>query len=105
LIRGVFKKNNRGVVTQFFNLILGGLKCKIKILGIYFDEKCDLSACAKIKDYNVFLSFYFYLQDNLYLQDNDSHSLLNLILIKFKIKKKMSLIGTLFSTYDEILAL
>jgi hypothetical protein len=86
-------------------LILGGLKCKIKILGIYFDEKCDLSACAKIRDYNVFLSFYFYLQDNLYLQDNDSHSLLNLILIKFKIFfKKISLIEILFSTYDETLA-
>jgi len=81
-------------------LLLGGLKCKIKILEIYFDEKCDLSTCAKTRDYNVFLSFYFYLQDNLYLQDKDSHSLLNLIFNQIEnSKKKMSLIKILFSTW------
>jgi hypothetical protein len=39
----------------------------MKRLGIYFDEKCDLSTCAENRDYNVFLSFYPYLQDNPYL--------------------------------------
>jgi len=57
-----------------FNLILQGLKCKIKISEIYFDEKYDLSTCVKTRDYNVLLSFYHYLHDN------DSYSPLNLIL-------------------------
>jgi hypothetical protein len=83
-----------------FNLILWSLKCKIKRSDIYFEEKCDLSACAKTKDYNVLLSFYHYLQDN------DNYSLLNLILNKIRTsKKRMSLIMTLFLTHDEILAL
>jgi len=34
----------------------------------------------KTRDYNVLLSFYPYLQDNLCLQDNDSYPLSNLIL-------------------------
>jgi len=69
-----------------FNLILQGLKCKIKRSEIYFDEKCDLSTCVKTRDYNVLLSFYPYLQVNPYLQDNpclqdnDSYPLSNLIL-------------------------
>ena len=80
-----------------FNLILQGLKCKIKISEIYFDKKCDLSTCVKIRDYNVLLSFYLYLQDNPCLQDNDSYLLLNLILNQIQTsKKKMSLIKTLF---------
>jgi len=33
---------------------------KIKISGIYFDEKYDLSNHEKTKDYNVFLLFSFY---------------------------------------------
>jgi excinuclease UvrABC helicase subunit UvrB len=56
----------------------------------------------------VFLSFYPYLQDNPYIQDNDRYLFSNLIFIKFKIqnsKKRMSLIETLFSTRDETLAL
>jgi hypothetical protein len=44
-----------------FNLILRGLKNKIKRLKIYFDKKCDLSTCMKTRDYNVLLSFYPYL--------------------------------------------
>jgi len=87
-----------------FNLILQGLKCKIKISEIYFDEKCDLSACVKTRDYNVLLLFYHYLQDNPYLQDNDSCLLLNLILIRTS-KKRMSLIETLFLASDGTLAL
>ena len=54
--------------------MLQGSKCKIKRLEIYFNEKCDLSTCAKTRDYNVLLSFYDYLQDN------DSYLLSNLIL-------------------------
>ena len=60
------------IVTQFwpidfdFNLILRGLKCKIKISEIYFDKKYNLSACMETRDYNVFLSFYSYFQDNYY---------------------------------------
>jgi hypothetical protein len=89
-----------------FNLILRDLKYKIKILEIYFNEKCDLSACVKTRDYNVLLSFYPYLQDNLYLQDNDNYPLLNLILNQIQTsKKRISLIETLFSTRDETLAL
>ena len=42
-----------------FNLILWRLKFKIKRSGIYFDEKCDLSTCGEIMDYNVLLSFFF----------------------------------------------
>ena len=81
-------------------MILGGLKCKIKILGIYFDEKYDLSACMKTRDYNVLLSFYPYLQDK------DSYPLSNLILNQIQtLKKRMSLIETLFLTRDETLAL
>jgi hypothetical protein len=54
----------------------------------------------KTRDYNVFLSFYPYLQDN------DNYSLLNLILNQIQIsKKKMSLIKTLFLTSDETLAI
>jgi len=56
---------------------------------------------VKIKDYNVLLSFYFYLQDNLYLQnnhclqDNDNYPLSNLILNQIQTsKKRMSLIET-----------
>jgi hypothetical protein len=80
--------------------MLQGSKCKIKRLEIYFNEKCDLSACAKIRDYNVLLSFYTYLQDN------DSYSLSNLILNQIQnSKKRMSLIETLFLTRDETLAL
>ena len=89
-----------------FNLILRGLKYKIKRSEIYFDEKCDLSACAKTTNYNVLLSFYPYLQDNLYLQNNDSYPLLNLILNQIQTsKKRMSLTETLFSTRDETFAL
>ena len=83
-----------------FDLILWGLKCKIKILKIYFDEKCDLSTCAKTRDYNVLLSFYPYHRDN------DSYLLLNLIPNQIQIsKKRMSLFGTLFFTRDGTLAL
>jgi hypothetical protein len=95
-----------------FDLILQGLKCKIKRSEIYFDEKCDLSACVKTRDYNVLLSFYPYLQDNLYLQDNpclqdnDSYPLSNLIINKIQTsKKRMSLIETLFLICDETLIL
>jgi hypothetical protein len=45
----------------------------------------------KIKDYNVLLPFYLYLQDNPCLQDNDSYPLSNLIQTS---KKRMSLIET-----------
>jgi hypothetical protein len=84
-----------------FNLILQGLKCKIKISEIYFDEKCDLSTCVKTRDYNILLSFYHYLQDNPYLQDNDSYPLLNFILNQIQTsKKRMSLIETLFLTHE-----
>jgi hypothetical protein len=83
-----------------FNLILRDLKYKIKILEIYFNEKCDLSACVKTRDYNVLLSFYPYLQDN------DNYPLSNLILNQIQTsKKRISLIETLFSTRDETLAL
>jgi len=62
------------IVTRFwpigFNLILRGLKCKIKISETYFDEKYNLLACMETRDYNVFLSFYSYFQDNYYLRDN-----------------------------------
>jgi len=89
-----------------FNLILQGLKCKIKISEIYFDEKCDLSTCVKTRDYNILLSFYHYLQDNPYLQDNDSYPLLNFILNQIQTsKKRMSLIETLFLTHEGTLAL
>jgi hypothetical protein len=83
-----------------FNLILRDLKYKIKILEIYFNEKCDLSACVKTRDYNVLLPFYPYLQDN------DNYLLSNLILNQIQTsKKRISLIETLFSTRDETLAL
>jgi hypothetical protein len=89
-----------------FNLILQGLKCKIKRLEIYFDEKCDLSTCVKIRDYNVLFSFYHYLQDNLHLQDNDSYPLSNLILNQIQTsKKRTSLIETLFLTREWTLTL
>jgi hypothetical protein len=95
-----------------FNLILQGLKCKIKRSEIYFDEKYDLSTCVKTRDYNVLLSFYHYLQDNPYLednpylQDNDSYPPLNLILNQIQTpKKRMSLIETLFLTREGTLAL
>jgi hypothetical protein len=95
-----------------FNLILQGLKCKIKRLEIYFDEKCDLSTCVKTRDYNVLLSFYPYLQDNPYfqdnpcLQDNDSYPLSNLILNQIQTsKKRMSVIETLFLTREGTLTL
>jgi CTP:phosphocholine cytidylyltransferase-like protein len=89
-----------------FYLILQGLKCKIKRSEIYFDEKCDLSTCVKTRDYNVLLSFYHYLQDNLYLQDNDSYLLSNLILNQIQTsKKRISLIETLFLTHEGTLAL
>jgi hypothetical protein len=64
-----------------FNLILQGLKFKIKISGIYFDEKCNLSTCGKIRDYNMLLSF------SSYHQNNDSYPFSNLIL--YQIKKKL----------------
>jgi len=80
--------------------MLQGSKDKIKRLEIYFNKKCDLSACAKTRDYNVLLSFY------VYLQDNDNYSLSNLILNQIQnSKKRMSLIETLFLTRDETLAL
>jgi len=73
---------------------------------IYFDEKCDLSACTKIGDYNVLLSFYPYIQDNPYLQDNDSCLLSNSILNQIQTsKKRTSLIKTLFLASDGTLAL
>ena len=66
----------------------------------------------KTRDYNVFLSFYHYLQDNPYLednpylQDNDSYPPLNLILNQIQTpKKRMSLIETLFLTREGTLAL
>jgi hypothetical protein len=61
-----------------FNLILQGLKFKIKISGIYFDEKCNLSTCGETRDYNVLLSF------SPYHQDNDSYPFSNLILYQIK---------------------
>jgi hypothetical protein len=83
-----------------FNLILQGLKCKIKRSEICLDEKYDLPACAKTRDYNVLFSFYPYLQDN------DSYPLSNLVFNQIQnSKKRMSLIETLFSTRDETLAL
>jgi len=83
-----------------FNIILQGLKCKIKISEIYFDEKCDLATCVKTRDYNVLLSFYPYLQDN------DSYSLSNLIFNQIQTsKKRMSLIETLFLTREGTLTL
>jgi len=83
-----------------FDLILRGLKRKIKRSEIYFDEKCDLSACTKTRDYNVLLSFHPYLQDK------DSYPFSNLILNQIQtLKKRMSLIETLFLTCDETLAL
>jgi hypothetical protein len=89
-----------------FNLILQGLKCKIKKSEIYFDAKCNLSTCVKTRDYNVFLSFYLYLQDNPYLQDNDSYLLSNLIFNQIQtLKKRMSLIETWFLTREGTLAL
>jgi hypothetical protein len=67
---------------------------------------------VKIKDYNVLLSFYLYLQgnpylqDNLYLQDNDSYPISNLIFNQIQTsKKRMSLIETWFLTREETLAL
>jgi hypothetical protein len=54
----------------------------------------------------VLLSLYPYLQDNHYLQDNDSYPLLNLILNQIQIsKKRMSLIEILFLTHEGTLAL
>jgi len=79
---------NSILASWLFNLILQGLKCKIKISEIYFDEKCDLSTYVKIRDYNVLLSFYPYLQDNPYLRDNDSYPLSNLILNQIQTSKK-----------------
>jgi hypothetical protein len=67
-----------------------GVNCKIKKSEIYFDEKCDLTACAKTTDDNVHLSFY------LYLKHNDSYPISNLILNQ---------IQTLFLTRDGTLAL
>jgi len=92
-----------------FNLILQGLKCKIKRSEIYFDEKCDLLTCVKTTNYNILLSFYPYLQDNLYLQDNpclqdnDSYPLSNLILNQIQTSKKR--IETLFLTREGTLTL
>jgi hypothetical protein len=80
-----------------FYLILQGLKYKIKRSEIYFNEKYGLLACVKTRNYNVFLSFYPYLQDNPCLQDNDSYLLSNLILNQIQTsKKRMSLIEILF---------
>jgi hypothetical protein len=61
----------------------------------------------KTRNYNVFLSFYPYLQDNSCLQDNDSCSLSNLILNQIRISKKiiLSLIETLFLTRKGTLTL
>jgi len=100
-----------------FNLILQGLKCKIKRSEIYFNKKYDLSTYVKTKDFNVFLSLYPYpqdnpyflqdnpyLQDNLYLQNNDNCLLSNSILIHTS-KKRMSLIETLLFASDGTLAL
>ena len=68
----------------------------------------------KIKDYNMLLSFYlylwdnlyfqndFYFQDNFYLQDNKSFLISNLILI-WILKKRISLIETLFFQVIELL--
>jgi hypothetical protein len=82
------------------------VKYKIKILEIYFDEKCYLSDCTETRDYNMLLSLYPYLQDNLYLQDNDSCLFSNSILNQIQTsKKRMSLIGTLCLTSDGILTL
>jgi hypothetical protein len=61
---------------------------------------------VKTRDYNVLLSFYLYLQDNPYLQDNDSYLLSNLILNQIQtLKKRMSLIETWFLTREGTLAL
>ena len=60
----------------------------------------------KIRDYNVLVSLYLYLQNNPYLQDNDSYTLLNLILNQIQTsKKRMSLIETWFLTREGTLAL
>jgi len=76
------------------------VKYKIKILEIYFDEKCYLSDCTETRDYNMLLSLYPYLQDN------DSCLFSNSILNQIQTsKKRMSLIGTLFLTSDGILTL
>ena len=76
------------------------VKYKIKILEIYFDEKCYLSDCTETRDYNMLLSLYPYLQDN------DSCLFSNSILNQIQTsKKRMSLIGTLFLTSDEIFTL
>jgi len=97
---------NSILVYWFFNLILQSLKYKIKRSEIYFDEKCDLSTCMKTRDYNLFLSLYRYLQDNLYLQDNDSYPLSNLIFNQIQTSKnRMSLIEILFLTLEGTLAL
>jgi hypothetical protein len=83
-----------------FDLILQGLKGKIKRSKIYFNEKYDLSACTKTRNYDVLLSFYSYIQDK------KSHSLSNLIINQIQTKKKsMSLIETLFLTRNRTLAL
>jgi hypothetical protein len=76
------------------------VNCKIKKSEIYFDEKYDLTDCAKTTDYNVLLSFY------LYLKHNDSYPLSNLILNQIQTsKKRMSLVETLFLTRDGTFAL
>ena len=66
----------------------------------------------KTRDYNLLLPFYLYLQDDPYLQDNhcvednDSYSLLNLILNQIQTsKKRMSLIETWILTREGTLAL
>ena len=82
-----------------FDLILWGLKCKIKISGIYFDEKCDLSTCTKSGDCNVLLTLYPYHQEN------DSYLFLNLILNQIQISKRMNFFRTLCLTRDGTLAL
>jgi hypothetical protein len=63
-----------------------------------------LSACTEIRDYNVLLPFYPYLQNNPYLQDNDSCLLSNSILIRTS-KKRMNLIETLLLVSGGTLAL
>jgi len=86
------------LISSYFNFM--GVNYKYKISKTYFDEKCDLSACVKIKDYNVLLSLY------LYLQDNDSYLLSNLILNQIQTsKERMNLVETLFLTRDGTLAL
>jgi Leucine-rich repeat (LRR) protein len=82
-----------------FDLILRGLKCKIKRSWIYFDEKCDLSTCTKSRDYNVLLTLYPYHQDN------DSYLLLNLILNQIQISNRMNFFRTLCLTRDGTLVL